>query len=356
MVRPEKKLKKILLILGITGAVYGGFRYLLPLVIPFLFAYATALWLRPSVRFLERRLVISLGGRRRHFPGWLIGAAELVLLFAAVGLFFYLSGSLFFSQIRALLSCLPVWMEELNQRVTESCRRMEIMFGFREGFLTETAKRMAEDLMEEIRGATMPALMNNSVQLVEKLAGGLVFLFIYFVAVVLCLQEMEELREKRSRATFHRELTLLSRRLVTVGTAWLKTQLVLFFFVSVVCMTGLFLMGNSYFLILGPAIGLMDALPVFGAGAVLIPWFLLSFLQGRWGRGLILLGMYLICYFSRQFAEAKLMGGQVGLTALETLFSMYVGLKLFGIAGFLLGPIGFLIIEDLLRLYGENSR
>ena len=121
-------------------------------------------------------------------------------------------------------------------------------------------------------------------------------------------------------------------------------------------MTGLFLMGNSYFLILGPAIGLMDALPVFGAGAVLIPWFLLSFLQGRWGRGLILLGMYLICYFSRQFAEAKLMGGQVGLTALETLFSMYVGLKLFGIAGFLLGPIGLLIIEDLLRLYGENNR
>ena len=356
MVRPEKKLKKILLILGITGAVYGGFRYLLPLVIPFLFAYATALWLRPSVRFLERRLVVSLGGRKRHFPGWLIGAAELVLLFAAASLFFYLSGSLFFSQIRALLSRLPVWMEELDQWVTESCRRMETLLGFREGFLTETAKRMAEDLMEEIRGATMPALMNNSVQLVEKLAGGFVFLFIYFVAVVLCLQEMEELREKRSRSTFHRELTLLSRRLVTVGTAWLKTQLVLFFFVSAVCMTGLFLMGNSYFLILGPVIGLVDALPVFGAGAVLIPWFVLSFLQGHWGRGLILLGVYLICYFSRQFAEAKLMGGQVGLTALETLFSMYVGLKLFGIAGFILGPIGFLIIEDLLRLYGENRR
>ena len=116
-------------------------------------------------------------------------------------------------------------------------------------------------------------------QLVEKLAGGLVFLFIYFVAVVLCLQEMEELREKRSRSTFHRELTLLSRRLVTVGTAWLKTQLVLFFFVSVVCMTGLFLMGNSYFLLLGPAIGLMDALPVFGAGAVPVSY---THLSGSW--------------------------------------------------------------------------
>ena len=40
MVYPGRKLKKILLILGITGAVYGGIRYLLPLVVPFLFAYA----------------------------------------------------------------------------------------------------------------------------------------------------------------------------------------------------------------------------------------------------------------------------------------------------------------------------
>ena len=49
MVSPEKKLKKFLLILGITGAVYGAFRYLLPLVVPFLCAYGTALFLRPSV-------------------------------------------------------------------------------------------------------------------------------------------------------------------------------------------------------------------------------------------------------------------------------------------------------------------
>ena len=32
MGKPGKKLKKIFLILGITGAVYGGFKYLLPLV------------------------------------------------------------------------------------------------------------------------------------------------------------------------------------------------------------------------------------------------------------------------------------------------------------------------------------
>ena len=46
------------------------------------------------------------------------------------------------------------------------------------------------------------------------------------------------------------------------------------------------------------------------------------------------------------------MADKVGLTPLETLISMYVGLRLFGLLGFILGPIGLLIIEDLVELYG----
>mgnify|MGYP005779867163 FL=1 len=355
MVKPEKKLKKVLLILGITGAVYGGFRYLLPLVIPFLLAYATAVWLRPSVRFLERRLKWDLRGKEFCVPGWLIGAAELLLLFAGIIFLFYLGGRMFFAQIRSFISQIPFWANRLEEWVTAVCLRLEAAFGFSAGFLSDRVGSVAEELMEAARTATMPALMDQSVQAVGKLAGGLVFFFIYFIAVILCLQEMEELRERKSRSVFHRELSLLGRRLVAVGNAWLRTQLLLFFLVSLICMAGLLLLGNSYFLLLGPVIGLVDALPVFGAGTVLIPWFLLSFLQGRWGQGVVLLFLYLVCYLLRQVAEARLMGGQVGLTALETLFSMYVGLRLFGIAGFLLGPIGFLMIEDLLRIYGGPS-
>ena len=53
VVKPEKKLKKDLLILGITGAVYGGLRYTLPFINPSLLADAMAAWLRPSVPFFE---------------------------------------------------------------------------------------------------------------------------------------------------------------------------------------------------------------------------------------------------------------------------------------------------------------
>lgn len=44
-----------------------------------------------------------------------------------------------------------------------------------------------------------------------------------------------------------------------------------------------------------------------------------------------------------------MMGGQVGLTPLETLAAVYVGLQLFGFFGFILGPLGLLLIEDLVE-------
>ena len=47
-----EKQKKALLTAGITAAVYISFKYILPLVIPFLLAYWTALLVRPGARWL----------------------------------------------------------------------------------------------------------------------------------------------------------------------------------------------------------------------------------------------------------------------------------------------------------------
>lgn len=105
-------------------------------------------------------------------------------------------------------------------------------------------------------------------------------------------------------------------------------------------------MGNPYYILAGVGIGILDALPVFGTGTVLIPWTLLCFLRGKWGRGMAVFAIYLLCYFLREILEARLMANQVGLTPLETLVSIYVGLQLFGLWGFLLGPVGILIVKE----------
>jgi predicted PurR-regulated permease PerM len=70
---------------------------------------------------------------------------------------------------------------------------------------------------------------------------------------------------------------------------------------------------------------------------------------------LLLFLLYLVCYFLRQLLEAKLMGNEVGLSPLETLAAVYVGLELFGFLGFLLGPLGLLLIEDLTQMWAGTD-
>ena len=69
-----------------------------------------------------------------------------------------------------------------------------------------------------------------------------------------------------------------------------------------------------------------------------------------------MLAIYLACYFLRELLEAKLMGSRVGLSPLETLISMYVGLRLFGILGLILGPVGILLIGDMVKAWESWGR
>ena len=105
----------------------------------------------------------------------------------------------------------------------------------------------------------------------------------------------------------------------------------------------------------GCGIGILDALPVLGAGTVLIPWGVVLLFQKAWKKAAVIFGIYVVCYFLRQISEARLMGMQVGLSPLGSLVSMYVGLKLFGLSGLILGPVGVLLIGDLVRMYEEQG-
>lgn len=355
MVNPGKKLKKILLISGITGAVYMGFKYLLPLMVPFLFAYAAALWLRPSVRFFERKLQFQIRGKQHHVPAAVIGGAELVLISLIFFGVLYLGSSRLLDQVYAFSTAFPRWLTWLDGKLTGFCRSAEQALGLKNDYLVILVRDMVAELGSVVRTSTMPAIMNNSMAIVSKLMGMLVFLVIFYVGTLMFLQEMESIRERKSRSMFHREFFMVGQRLVSVCNAWVKTQFVIMAVTSVLCILGLFLIGNSYSLLLGIGIGILDALPIFGTGTVLIPWGIVLLLQKKWKEGLVILALYAVCYFVREILEARIMGNKVGLSALETLISMYVGLKLFGIAGFFLGPVGLLLVEDLVELYWENE-
>lgn len=351
MERPTRKQRKMLLIIGITGAVYLSFKFLLPLVIPFLIAYGIALLLKPSALWVEKRSKIRVKGREWRPSLGLIGGIEIFLLLLLLGWGIYAGGKRLGMEARLLCRNLPELLDRLDVWLTGLCFWMERVLHLQQGCLVAVLKDMLLDLGRAAKNSTMPFLVVNSMTIFRWMIQVTVITIILVVATVLSLQEMEILKTRRESSAFHSEFSILSSRLIMVGNAWLKTQLSIMTLTMIVCSLGLMLIKNPYNILLGIGIGLLDALPIFGTGTVLIPWSVFCLATGSWAKALVLMAIYVICYFLRQIMEAKLMGDKVGLSALETLISMYVGLQLFGLLGFVLGPIGLLIIEDLVAYY-----
>lgn len=355
MEKPGKKLKKLLIITGTTGAVYIGFKYLLPLVAPFFVGYVMALLLRPSARFLSYRIRITIDGRRYHMPIGLIGGVEFVIFIFLLSALLYVGGLKLCAQGKMFMAEFPLWAERFDMWLTGGCHQMESALGLQKNSVADLAGEMLVNLVNTGKKTAMPFLMTNSVTLLAGLVKAAIVSLVTFLAAILSLQEMEDLRVRRDQSTFRKEFNLIGGRMVQTGKAWFRSQGIILFITTGLCIGGMALMGNPYYIMTGIGIGILDALPIFGTGTALIPWSALKILGGDWSQGLFLAGLYLVCYFVRQILEVRMMGGQVGLSPLETLASVYVGLELFGFFGFILGPLGLLLIEDMMEVWTKDE-
>lgn len=98
-------------------------------------------------------------------------------------------------------------------------------------------------------------------------------------------------------------------------------------------------------------IAIIDFLPVLGTGIVMIPWAVYCAFSGNTALAIGLAILYIIIVIIRNFSEPKIVSQQIGINPLFTLFSMYLGLKLFGGAGLVIFP---LILIVTIKYYKED--
>ncbi len=342
----DEKGKQIIRIAGAAAAVYLVFRYLLPLAAPFVFAAIAAALLKPSAERVARKLRIRWRNRSIGVAPCVVAISELLLALWILGTAAYAGGRRLCEQIVLFMERMPEWLEQLNRWLTGMCHLVEERLTLKEDTMVYLAQDMLQGLGDRMKQGTMPYLMGNSVSLAQTAVGLAVVAVLFLIGVMLFVQEMDEIRKRMEKSVFSEEYARIGRVLRLAGRAYLRTQGIILVFTMALCAAGLFILKNPYYILAGIGLGLLDALPVFGTGTVLVPWAALSFVRGMWQKGLFLLALYAACYLLREFLEAKLLGDKVGLSPLQTLVSIYVGLQLFGIPGVILGPVGTLVIRE----------
>ncbi|MBR5537793.1 MAG: AI-2E family transporter [Clostridia bacterium] len=142
-------------------------------------------------------------------------------------------------------------------------------------------------------------------------------------------------------------LRRLRRYLREALLGWCKAQGILAAVTFTLLLAGFFLLRVQSALLLSALVALLDALPLFGAGAALLPWALAELLLGNTGRAAGLALLFAVILAVRNCLEPHIVGRQIGLHPLVSLIGFYLGWQFAGLAGMLLAPILLLILVKL---------
>ncbi len=183
-----------------------------------------------------------------------------------------------------------------------------------------------------------------------------------FLAVVMCLLSayffvadkgyMAAAAEKFIPASVRHYLDLIRRSFRNAVGGYFKAQFKIECWIYILLVIGLMILGVDYAFLVAFGIAVLDFLPVFGTGTVMVPWAVIELLSENYRMMFGLIAIWLIGQLVRQVIQPKIVGDSIGMDAIPTLFLLYIGYRAAGVLGMILAvPIGIILVN----LYEEGA-
>ena len=339
--------RKFLIFAAIILGVFLLARYLLPLIFPFLIGTALALAAEPIVRFCCSRL---------RLPRAVASGIGVSMSFAFITILLLLLAALAVRELRTLAGIVPD-LERTIQGGMDAMSAWLLKLAARTPGTVSTL--LTRNINDFFSGSS--ALLDQATGYLLRLASGILSQVpgralsfgTGIIASFMISAKLPKLRTFfRNRLDTGKLQSILAtlKQLKYALGGWLKAQLKLSCVTFTVATSGLFLLRISHAPLWGILIALVDAFPVLGTGAILVPWSLVSFLQGDHLMAFGLLGLYAAAAVTRAILEPRLVGKQLGIDPLVTLLALYVGFRLFGLPGMILSPMLAVTVTQLMEL------
>lgn len=340
----SEKSKYLVKLVVVTAAVYFCVEYLLPIFLPFLIAYLLKLILRPMINWLETRW----GLKRKIVTVVLLVLITGILISLVVSFVGVLS-----VQIKKLIQNSEYYEEKVDKVTNQACIVVEKYSGIESQDIKHCLDKGVEQIFEFGQDSEIVYIvMNKSVSTIRILIEWIVLMITTILAAYYMLAGSnikKEKKENKQKEMWLNEIRGIARRVTSVCSAYVKTQLIIMSITFVICLISFLIIQNEYAFLIALIVGALDALPLIGVGVILVPWGIICLLMGNYFNAIVILLAFVVCYFAREVLEPRLMGNQIGITPLMTIASMYVGYKVFGIIGVVLGPICYIVISGIME-------
>ena len=319
---------------------------------PFVIGWIIALIASPPVRFLEKHLKI----KRK------VGSAvTIIAVIAIVIIGGYLLGVKLVEEIVDFIGDLPLMWEGLQRDFAESAQRLQVASRLLPKSLGDTIKNISENIGEYVGdfvGKLVDKMSSPTLEALSRFAGNIPSIFI---GVIMCLlsaymfvadkEYVPNLLKKVLPLSITERWSLIKRGLYRAVGGYFKAQFKIEVWMYLLLAIGFWILRVRYAFLIAIGVALLDLLPFFGTGTILLPWAAIKFLSGDYMMVIGLLIIWGVGQLARQVIQPKIVGDSVGLAPIPTLVLLFVGYKAAGVIGMIIAvPIGII----LLNMYEEG--
>lgn len=319
---------------------------------PFIIGLAIALMINPIVNYLEKK---------GKFPRILAVSTTLIFIIAIFAGLVTLLVSEIISGSTYLANVVPNHFERLVRYLEEYFtaqiipiyNQLNVLFNQLDLSQQETITENIESVGTSI-ATTVSTWLKNILEAIPNLVSwlpGAATVFIFSALATFFISKdwnrLARLAKKVMPDKIHTSTKTVFLDLKKALVGFIKAQLTLISITAVIVLIGLLILRVDYAITISLIIGLVDLLPYLGTGAVFVPWIIYAFFTGEYHLTIGLSILYGIVVVVRQIMEPKVLSSSIGLDPLATLIALFIGFKLFGFLGLIIGPVLLVIIKTL---------
>ena len=335
-------LRKILYVIFILIGLYLAFRLSI-FYMPFLIAFIISLIIEPAIKLLMKKMKLT----RRI-------SSIIIFIIASV----LIVGGLIWGLI-SLFSETSNLLKELNEYV----EKIYIIFHnitnqFNKIHLPDEIINIVQNSTGGVINTISNWIRNSLIGLIN-IVTSIPTIAIYFAITIMalyliCVDKvyiLDQIEHHLPKKWVFKLSTHIRELIKTLGE-YLKAEATLILVSFIISLVGLYILKFVGFniefpLLMALFIGFVDALPILGSGTVMVPWAIISGLNGDIKLGISIIILFAIMSIIRQFLEPRLVSKHIGTHPIFTLIAMYTGFKFLGIIGLLIGPITLIIIKNV---------
>lgn len=322
----------MLLITIIAGVYYGAQLFII--WIPFILAWWIGALLAPMVNKTYEKTKIN-----HSLLTFIFLLLFIVIFFGLLSII----GYAITQQVQNLLLKFPEiedWFREGNFSIDENLVKL---VQFLPDSLRAGLEESVPDILSQIN-MSLTTMLASIIGILTIVPNLLIATIVMFVAAFFITKDQNKLRDLEMKVYGHKFFRnplfkVFKEDVWMVFVGYVKAQLILMTITFTEVSIGLLILKIPYAILIALAIGFLDALPVFGTGAVFIPWVIIVIFYKDYTLALGLFILYLVATLTRQSLEPKIISTQIGIHPLITLLTIYTGIKVFGVLGIIIAPL-----------------